>query len=116
MIGRGLRRVAYDMDKDGLYLPEYVNVFGVPLSIAMQPGDGGTSPPPPKPSTQIESLSARNVYEIKWPNILRVDQVVRPQLVVAWSQVPVLRIDTDYGMEDAEQLKTRVEAFLEMLA
>jgi benzoyl-CoA reductase/2-hydroxyglutaryl-CoA dehydratase subunit BcrC/BadD/HgdB len=30
--------------------------------------------------------------------------------------LPVLRVDTDYGMEDVEQLKTRVEAFLEMLA
>ncbi|HPF70925.1 MAG TPA: 2-hydroxyacyl-CoA dehydratase family protein, partial [Candidatus Krumholzibacteria bacterium] len=29
--------------------------------------------------------------------------------------VPTLRIDTDYSMEDVEQLKTRVEAFLEML-
>ena len=93
VIGRGLRRVSYDMDEQGLYVPEYVNVFGVPLSIALQPGEGGASPPPPKPSTQIESLSARNVFEIKWPNILRVDQVVRPQLVVAWSKVPVLKID-----------------------
>ena len=93
VIGRGLRRVAYDKDADGLYLPEFVNVFGVPLSIAMQPGDGGVSPPPPKPSTQIESLSARNVYEIRWPNILRVDQVVRPQLVVEWSKAVVLKIN-----------------------
>ena len=93
VIGRGLRRVAYDMDENGLYLPEFVNVFGVPLSIAMQPGDGGPPPPPPKHSTQIESLSARNVYEIKWPNILRVDQVVRPQLVVEWSKATVLKID-----------------------
>ena len=93
VIGRGLRRVSYDMDEQGLYVPEFVNVFGVPLSIALQPGDGGASPPPPKPSTQIESLSARNVYEIKWPNILRVDQVVRPQLVVDWNQVKPLVID-----------------------
>jgi type III restriction enzyme len=93
VIGRGLRRVAYDKDENGLYLPEFVNVFGVPLSIAMQPGGEGPPPPPPKPSTQIESLSARNVYEIKWPNILRVDQVVRPQLVVEWSKVAVLKID-----------------------
>lgn len=93
VIGRGLRRVSYDMDDQGLYVPEFVNVFGVPLSIALQPGDGGASPPPPKPSTQIESLSARNVYEIKWPNILRVDQVVRPQLVVEWSKVKPLKID-----------------------
>ena len=30
--------------------------------------------------------------------------------------LPVLRVETDYSMEDVEQLKTRVEAFLEMLA
>ncbi|MBT3368228.1 MAG: 2-hydroxyacyl-CoA dehydratase [Nitrospina sp.] len=29
--------------------------------------------------------------------------------------IPVLRIDTDYGMEDVGQLKTRVEAFIEVL-
>jgi type III restriction enzyme len=44
VIGRGLRRVAYDTDENGLFLPEFVNVFGVPLSIAMQPGDGGHQP------------------------------------------------------------------------
>jgi benzoyl-CoA reductase/2-hydroxyglutaryl-CoA dehydratase subunit BcrC/BadD/HgdB len=29
--------------------------------------------------------------------------------------IPCLRIETDYGMEDAGQLKTRVEAFIEQL-
>jgi benzoyl-CoA reductase/2-hydroxyglutaryl-CoA dehydratase subunit BcrC/BadD/HgdB len=29
--------------------------------------------------------------------------------------IPTLRIDTDYGMEDVEQLKTRVEAFIELI-
>lgn len=29
--------------------------------------------------------------------------------------LPVLRVDTDYSMEDVGQLATRVEAFLEML-
>lgn len=93
VIGRGLRRVAYDKDENGLYLPEFVNVFGVPLSIAMQPGGDGPPPPPPKPSTQIQSLTERNVFEIKWPNVLRVDQVVRPQLVVDWRTVGALKID-----------------------
>ncbi len=36
VIGRGLRRVSYDRDENGLFVPEYVNVFGVPLSIAFQ--------------------------------------------------------------------------------
>jgi benzoyl-CoA reductase/2-hydroxyglutaryl-CoA dehydratase subunit BcrC/BadD/HgdB len=30
-------------------------------------------------------------------------------------QIPCLRIETDYGSEDAGQLKTRVEAFIEQL-
>jgi len=29
--------------------------------------------------------------------------------------IPTLCIETDYGMEDAGQLKTRVEAFIEVL-
>jgi hypothetical protein len=29
------------LDKDGLFEPEYVNVFGVPLSIFQDVGDGG---------------------------------------------------------------------------
>jgi benzoyl-CoA reductase/2-hydroxyglutaryl-CoA dehydratase subunit BcrC/BadD/HgdB len=29
--------------------------------------------------------------------------------------IPCLKIETDYGMEDVGQLKTRIEAFLEMV-
>ena len=93
VIGRGLRRVSYDIEGD-LFLPEYVNVFGVPLSIALQPGEGdGAAPPPPKKSTQIEALVERNEFEIRWPNILRVDSIVRPQLVLDWSRLGILKID-----------------------
>jgi type III restriction enzyme len=60
VIGRGLRRVAYDIDPEtGLYAPEFVNVFGVPLSVAMPPGGDGPPPPPPKPSVQIKALPER---------------------------------------------------------
>ena len=60
VIGCGLRRVGYDKDENGLFVPEYVNVFGVPLSVFVDTGDDGVPPPPPKPSTQIESLASRN--------------------------------------------------------
>jgi type III restriction enzyme len=93
VIGRGLRRVAYDTDDDGLFLPEYVNVFGVPLSIFQDVGDGGEPPPPPKPSTQVESMVERGQFELRWPNILRVDAVVKPVLTVAWPEVEVLELD-----------------------
>lgn len=93
VIGRGLRRVGYDMDDNGLFKPEYVNVFGVPLSIFQDVGEGGEPPPPPKPSTQIESLPERNSYEIRWPNVLRVDAVVKPVLTVDWDKVGTLSLD-----------------------
>lgn len=35
--------------------------------------------------------------------------------VLESKKIPALRIDTDYSMEDAGQLKTRVQAFIEML-
>ncbi len=92
VIGRGLRRVSYDME-DGLFKPEYVNVFGVPLSIFQDVGEMGEAPPPPKPSIQIESLIERNELEIRWPNVLRVDVVVRSALVVDWTKVEPLALD-----------------------
>lgn len=93
VIGRGLRRVAYQLDENGQFEPEYVNVFGVPLSIFQDVGEGGETPPPPKPSTQIESLPERNTLEIRWPNVLRIDAVVRPVLSVDWSKVETLMLD-----------------------
>ena len=92
VIGRGLRRVSYEMDEDGLFLPEYVNVFGVPLSIYQDVG-GGEPPPPPKPSIQIESLADRSAFEIRWPNILRIDTVLSPELTIDWSKVDPLTLD-----------------------
>jgi type III restriction enzyme len=92
VIGRGLRRVSHDMDESGLFKPEFVNVFGVPLSIYQEVG-GGDTPPPPRPSTQVEALPERNALEIRWPNVLRVDAVMRPTLAVDWSRVPALTLD-----------------------
>jgi type III restriction enzyme len=93
VIGRGLRRVSYETDDNGFFLPEYVNIFGVPLSIFQDVGGDGEPPPPPKPSTQIESLPERNELEIRWPNVLRIDPIVRPVLTVNWDKVGVLELD-----------------------
>lgn len=93
VIGRGLRRVSYDKDDDGLFRPEYVNVFGVPLSIFQEASDAGEAPPPPKPSTQIESLPERNSLEIRGPNVLRIEAVVQPRLAVDRRQVEPLKLD-----------------------
>jgi type III restriction enzyme len=101
VIGRGLRRVGYDTETvigpDGrdrqLFTPEYVNIFGVPLSIFQDDSTDGTAPPAPKPSTQIASLVERGGLEIKWPNVLRVDSILKPKLTVDFDAVLPLKLD-----------------------
>jgi len=101
VIGRGLRRVGYDTETvlcpDGverqLFIPEYVNVFGVPLSVFQDLSGEGEPPPPPRNSTQIESLPERNSLEIRWPNVIRVDAIVRPGLTLDWAAMEPLRLD-----------------------
>ena len=101
VIGRGLRRVSHDTEcvlgPDGvereMFRPEYVNVFGVPLSIFQDVDDGGAPPPPPKATTQIEALAARNHLELRWPNVVRIETVVRPSLEVDWDAVEPLVLD-----------------------
>jgi type III restriction enzyme len=73
-------------------MPEYVNVFGVPLSI-YEPGEGGEAPPPPKPSTQIEALPERKSLEIRWPNVVRVESKVSATLSVDWTAVEAIHLD-----------------------
>jgi type III restriction enzyme len=93
VIGRGLRRVGYDKDEEGYYKAEYVNIFGVPLSIFQDMSEAGDAPPPPKPSTQIEAMPERNALEIRWPNVVRIDTIIRPELVVDWTKVAPLQLD-----------------------
>ena len=93
VIGRGLRRTSYDLDEEGKFKPEYVNVFGVPFSFL--PHEGGEGEGPGETfKTAIEVLLERKRdYEIRWPNIIRVDTVVKPILNVDWEKVEELRIE-----------------------
>lgn len=75
VIGRGLRRVSYYLGEDGLFEAEYVNIFGVLFTFLPHEGNGGVSPPPPKPKTKIEPVAEKLEYEITFPNVLRIDSV-----------------------------------------
>lgn len=103
VIGRGLRRVAHDMDEQGLLLPEYVNIFGVPLSIFQEISEGGEIDiRPPKPSVRVDVEPDRNHLEIRWPNIQRIDTVLKPELVLDWQNVEPLTLDPMHMPLNAE--------------
>lgn len=102
VIGRGLRRVSYDVGDDGLFEAEYVNIFGVPFTFLPHEGGDGPPPPPPAPKTKIEPVQDKGEHEISWPNILRIDHVYRPILQLDWSKVRTLEIDPYESITEAE--------------
>ena len=82
VVGRGLRRTSYDVSKtDGLFEPEYVNIFGVPFTfLPHEGGSDGPPPPPPPPKTEIKPIIERIEHEITFPNVIRIDHVYKPTL------------------------------------
>lgn len=100
VVGRGLRRTAYEVNPDtGLFEAEYVNIFGVPFTFIPHEGGEGPPPPPPNPKTRIEPDQEKAAYEISWPNIIRIDTVFQPRLVLDMSKVNTLELDTMYVKE-----------------
>ena len=58
VIGRGLRRTSYEINKDTNHFDaEYVNVFGVPFTFLPHEGDDSEPPPPPPPKTRGRALA-----------------------------------------------------------
>ncbi len=122
VVGRGLRRTSYDIDKAGvadegpargetgelpfMFKPEYVNVFGVPFTF-MPHEEGGEAPPPPPPSIRVEALPERaEQYQISWPQVIRIEHVLTPKLTVDWASVPILPIDAAHIAQIAELAPT----------
>jgi type III restriction enzyme len=102
VIGRGLRRVAYDVGDDGLFAPEYVNIFGVPFTFLPHEGGDIVPPPPPQPKTKIESVAEKAEHEIRFPNVLRIDSVYKPQLKLNWDKVKTFELDPYSSITQAD--------------
>ena len=101
VVGRGLRRISYEFDDDGMLEPEYVNIFGVPFSFI--PHEGGVSiPRPPKPKHLIEPTNAKEDFRIEFPNILRVDTVYRSTLDLNYDVIKPILIDPSDTITEAE--------------
>ncbi len=93
VVGRGLRRTSYDIGENGLFEPEYVNIFGVPFTFMPHEDTGDTPPKPTTPKFAIEPDPAKREFAIQWPNVLRVEHVYKPRLTLDVANVPVLELD-----------------------
>ena len=93
VVGRGLRRTSYEVNQEtGLFDPEYVNIFGVPFTFLPHESEEGVIPPP-KPKTAIEPIVDKAAFEIRWPNVVRIDHIYRPRLSLDWEAVDPLELN-----------------------
>ncbi|MBO8129153.1 MAG: DEAD/DEAH box helicase family protein [Peptococcaceae bacterium] len=103
VVGRGLRRTSYEVNPEtGLFEPEYVNIFGVPFTFLPHERGKDGPPPPPTPKTPVEPDPAKRRYEIRWPNVVRIEHVLRPTLTLDWSRVTSLTLDAAQTAQVAE--------------
>ena len=102
VVGRGLRRVSYDVGDDGLFVPEYVNIFGVPFTfLPHEGGEDGPPPPPPSPKTRIEPIPDKIEHEIAFPNVVRIDIVYKPVLDLKFEDIDNLYLDSKDTITEA---------------
>ena len=87
VVGRGLRRMDHDLQENGMFSEETVNVFGVPFDILEDDGRGHESPPAPVEKTRIEVDPAKAEYEMTWPRVSRVSMSLSPRLRLNWDDI-----------------------------
>jgi len=103
VVGRGLRRTSYEVNPEtGLFEAEYVNIFGVPFTFLPHEGTEDGPPPPPTPKTAVEPDPAKAEFEIRWPNVVRIERVFQPALTLDWSKVRPLELDAAQTAQVAE--------------
>jgi len=98
VVGRGLRRTSYELNPEtGLFDPEYVNIFGVPFTFLPHEGGHDGPPPPPMPKTIVDHDPNKAEFEIRWPNVVRIEPVFQPTLTMDWGAVSPLELTPPRG-------------------
>lgn len=69
VVGRGLRRMSYTANEQGMFEPEYAEVYGVPFSFIPSAGSAKDPRPGPTP-TRVRALENRSACEISFPRIV----------------------------------------------
>ena len=68
VVGRGLRRMSYEPNADGMFEPEYAEVYGVPFSFIPTTGSGAVHKA--KPTHRVRALPERERFEISFPRVV----------------------------------------------
>ena len=92
VVGRGLRRRDYEVDKDGKLTEEVAKILGVPFEVIPFKQPATRRPAKPKRS-RVQALPAKAEFEIVFPRVERYQQSIRNRISVDWDRVPPERVD-----------------------
>ena len=67
VVGRGLRRQSYDLNKEGLFNVEYADILGIPFNFTAAPVIAPISKP--AKTTRVQALKERAAREIRFPRV-----------------------------------------------
>jgi len=76
VVGRALRRRSYETNENGMFEPEYAEVYGVPFSFI--PCSGSSNDKPPRNITRVRALDERITCEITFPRVIGYKYEVSP--------------------------------------
>lgn len=108
VVGRGLRRTSYDLDDNGFFTPEYVNIFGVPFAFMPHESPKDSEVKVSAPKQRIQPLPERAEFEIRFPNVLRIESKFKPLLKLDLNKIPPLTLNA-YGTRELAELAPVIE-------
>lgn len=93
VVGRGLRRMNYTLDENGMLPEEYVDVYGIPFEVIPVKKKGPGPTPPPPPSTLVQALKERSNLKIEFPRVEGYVFDVKSRVKVDMSKLKEITVD-----------------------
>lgn len=91
VVGRGLRRTSYDVNEDGLFDPEHVDILGVPFAGILSEDEsttkGGTVTIP------IDIYTTKPEHHIAWPIVTDIRETLSYHTDIDWSRIEQPQFD-----------------------
>jgi type III restriction enzyme len=95
VIGRALRRQSYELNEEGLFNVEYVDVFGIPFDFTAKPVIA--PPQPPRETIHVKAVRPeRDALEIRFPRVegYRVE-LPEERLIAEFNDDSILELSPD---------------------
>jgi type III restriction enzyme len=94
VVGRGLRRMHYDLGADGKFSEETAKIFGVPFQVIPFKTNPSGIVIEPIQRVHVHALPTRaDRFEIRFPRVEGYTQSIRSRITVNWDNMPHLTLN-----------------------